>query len=173
MGLPGSDIMLLNLNPGFSEAEVQYHHLDDHFRRAALANLAHEDQPYPFYFLDPKVESPGHKWWQGRLRTLIEEFGADRLSRRLLCLEFFPYHSESYDRNTPRVPSQEYNFALLRGAIKRDAVIVVMRARDLWFDAVPELQNARVFRLNSTQAVYITPNNCPLGFAEVIKRLSR
>jgi hypothetical protein len=173
LGLPESDVVLLNLNPGFSTAEVEYHHLDRYFKDAALANLAHQEQPYPFYFLDPAVKSPGHQWWQRRLGTLIQQFTAETLARRLLCLEFFPYHSERFDRATPRVPSQGYTFALLRQAIERGAVIVVMRARELWFEAVPELCHAGVHRLNSTQAVYITPGNCPEGYPEIVKRLSR
>lgn len=43
LGLPTADVVLLNLNPGFSEEEVAYHHLDAYFREAALANLAHYD----------------------------------------------------------------------------------------------------------------------------------
>jgi hypothetical protein len=104
---------------------------------------------------------------------LIQEFTAEALSKRLLCLEFFPYHSQRFDRTTPRVSSQGYTFALLRDAIARDAVIIVMRARDLWLNAVAGLGYAQVFQLNSTQAVYITPNNCPDGYAPIVKRLSR
>lgn len=128
LGLPESDVVLLNLNPGFSAEEVEYHHLDRYFQGAALANLAQE-QPYPFYFLDSAVKSPGHQWWQRRLGTLIQQFTAETLARRLLCLEFFPYHSERFDRAIPRIPSQGYTFALLRQAIERGAVIIVMRAR--------------------------------------------
>src|ERR1700688_5017120 len=53
LGLPTADIVLLSLNPGYSPEEERFHHLDDYFRRVALANLAHAEQTYPFYFLEP------------------------------------------------------------------------------------------------------------------------
>lgn len=172
LGRPSAEVVLLNLNPGFSEDELRYHHLDEYFRKAALANLAHVDQPFPFYFLDPSVDSPGHKWWRKRLRLLIERFSAQKLARHLLCLEYFGYHSKSYSGDTPLIPSQQYNFHLLRKAIERDAVIVVMRKRAMWFQMVPELAGADVYSLNSSQSVYVTPNNCPDGYAKIVERLS-
>lgn len=172
LGLPGADIILLNLNPGFSEGELTYHNDDASFRRAALANLAHQDQRYPFYFLDPAVTSPGHLWWQQRLKTLIQDFSAPAVSRKVFCLEYFPYHSPSFARNFPGLPSQEYNFSLLRKGISRSALFIVMRARDLWLQAVPELTSANTHYLNSWQNVSVTQNNCPSGFPEIVRRLS-
>uniref|UniRef100_E6PIT0 Uncharacterized protein n=1 Tax=mine drainage metagenome TaxID=410659 RepID=E6PIT0_9ZZZZ len=90
----------------------------------------------------------------------------------MLCLEYFGYHSRSFDRTIPRVPTQKYSFELLRQAIRRDATIIVMRSRDLWFAAVPELIDANAFTLNSWQSVYITEANCPKGYADIVRRLS-
>jgi hypothetical protein len=172
LGLPSADIILLNLNPGFSEDELTYHKRDDSFRQAALANLAHRDQQYPFYFLDPAVRSPGHLWWQQRLRILTEAFTPAVVSRRLFCLEYFPYHSRRFTHNLPKLPSQEYAFYLLRQGVDRNALVIVMRARDLWLQAVPQLTSAHTYYLKSWQNVSITPNNCPTGFPEIVKRLS-
>jgi hypothetical protein len=171
IGLPDASVVLLNLNPGFSEEEVAYHHLDEYFRSAALANLSHAPQPYPFYFLDPAVSSPGHRWWQSRLRTLLERVPVGRLSQRLLCVEYFPYHSARFSAAVPRVPSQEYSFQLVRDAVGRGAVIIAMRASRSWRQAVPELESTTVHSLNSAQSVYITPNNCPTGFPAALPAL--
>ena len=173
LGVPTADIVLLSLNPGFSPEEEKFHHLDDYFRTVALANLAHEEQPFPFYFLEPRKKSPGHDWWQKRLGSLIELFGHRAVAHNVLCLEFFPYHSKKYSPKTPMVPSQSYTFALLEAAIERDAVIIGMRSLDRWFDAVPKLADYTIHKLNSTQAVYVSPNNCPTGYAEACRRLGR
>jgi len=70
------------------------------------------------------------------------------------------------------VPSQEYGFALVRDAIARDAVIVVMRSLARWLAAVPELAGySRRFGLRSVQNVTISPKNCPDGYAAVIDAL--
>jgi len=172
LGLPSADIILLNLNPGFSEDELSYHKSDHSFRQATLANLAHQDQQYPFYFLDPTGRSPGHLWWRRRLGVLIQEFTPAVVSRRISCLEYFPYHSRRFARNLPQLPSQEYTFCLLRQGIDRNALIIVMRARDFWFRAVPTILTAHTYYLNSWQNVSVTPNNCPAGFPEIVKRLS-
>ena len=173
LGRPKANVVLLNLNPGYSEEEQQYHDLDEYFRKATLYNLGHQSQEYPFYFLDAAVRSPGHIWWQRRLRTLIERFSAGRLAQEVLCVEYFPYHSKAYDRGAPLVPSQEYSFDLVRAAIRRSAVIISMRAADLWLAAVPELAGANMYRLNSSQSIYLTENNCPAGYAAVVDALAK
>lgn len=173
LGVPTAPIVLLNLNPGYDQNEERFHHLDEYFQRVSLLNLAHEGQDYPFYFLEPGKRSPGHVWWQQRLRELTDLYGNRVVARNLLCLEFFPYHSISFGNKTPKVPSQQYTFTLLRAALKRNAVVIAMRAFDKWIDNVPELRDYDVHRLNSQQAVYVTAKNCPTGFAEATARLRK
>ena len=171
LGRPTASVVLLSLNPGYSGGEEQFHHLDDYFREVALANLGHREQEYPFYFLDPRMKSPGHLWWQKRLRELIELFGNRLVARNVICLEYFPYHSEKFHGTTPLVPSQAYTFRILRNALARNAAIIVMRAERQWVSAVPELRGARLHVLNSKRGVYISRNNCPTGFEEASDRL--
>jgi hypothetical protein len=172
LGRPDANVVLLSLNPGYSPEEERFHHLDSYFRNAALTNLRHRQQRYPFYFLDPAQESPGHRWWRLRLGALIARYGAEVVASQVLCLEYFPYHSARFDTSTPRIPSQEYNFELLRRALDRGATVVAMRALRNWQKAVPELAD-RTFSLNSAQAVYVSPRNCPEGFLAVCDRLER
>ena len=171
LGRPAANVVLMNLNPGYSGEDEKFHHLDDYFRQVALANLAHREREYPFYFLDPRKKSPGHIWWQRRLRELTDLFGNRLVSRNVLCLEYFPYHSEEFDVATPPVPSQAYNFTLLRDALARDATIIVMRAERQWATAVPELSGKSRYVLNSNQSVYVSRKNCPTGFEAACDRL--
>lgn len=172
LGNPLADIVLLSLNPGFSIEEERFHHFDVDFRSAALANLSHAPIPYPFYFLEPGKSSPGHVWWQQRLKSLIDLYGHRVIANNVLCLESFPYHSEHFHRSTPRVPSQSYTRYLLEAAMKRGAVVIAMRSLDRWRAAVPDLENYGVHTLNSSQAVYVSPRNCPTGFGLACERLN-
>ncbi len=54
----------------------------------------------------------------------------------------------------------------------REAVIVMMRAAKRWFSSVPSLDTYdRLFTLNSPQAVYLTPSNCPTGWEPMLAAL--
>ena len=172
LGNPLADIVLLSLNPGFSIEEERFHHFDADFRGGALANLSHTPIPYPFYFLEPGKASPGHMWWQQRLKSLTDLYGHRAVANNVLCLEYFPYHSERFHSSMPRVPSQVYTRHLLEMAMKREAVVIVMRSLDRWRAAVPALDDYVVHTLKSSQAVYVSPRNCPTGFGAACERLN-
>jgi hypothetical protein len=96
------------------------------------------------------------------------------VARGVLCVEYFPYHSVRFAHSSVRVPSQEYGFWLVREALQRRAVVIVMRARRLWEQAIPVLRDyGKLFGLNSPQNVSITPRNCPEGFPVAIRQLRR
>jgi len=173
LGRPDANIILLNLNPGFSHEEIRYHHLDSYFASVARKNLLHEEQDFPFYFLDPGYHSPGHVWWQKRLGALLELYGPRRIANEVLCVEFFPYHSEHFGYDGPRLHSQDYSFYLVRRAIQRNSAIIIMRSKWFWLAAVPELASSNYFELNSPQAVYVSQGNAGAGFAAIRERLER
>jgi hypothetical protein len=169
LGNPKSPVVLLNGNPGFSDDDRQVH-LDPVFNAAARANLTHERVEWPLYLLDPSLPSPGHDWWVKRLRPLAEAVGGyEAVSQYVFVAETHGYHAIKY-RNVA-LPSQEYTKHLLRDCIARDAVVIIMRARSVWMRLVPELSRARVFDLNSSQNVTVSPRNCPRGFAGAVARI--
>lgn len=174
LGAPNAPIVLLNLNPGFNPEDNHFHDEID-FIEANRKNLNHENQEYPFYALDPRFAGwSGYEWWGKKLKRLIEKVGSEKLSRRIFCVEYFPYHSQNFGFNTI-LESQQYGFYLVRRAIKRKAIIIIMRSRKKWYEAVPELKNyPSAFCLNNPQNVAISENNLPLGvFAKVIEVLAR
>jgi hypothetical protein len=167
VGRQDAPVVLLALNPGFSDSDPGLHGSAT-FAASVRKNIRHDSQAYPFYLLDPSNKGPGYDWWRQRLRLLLEEFGAPLVSRSLLCVEYFPYHSRRYAHAKLDVPSQSYARQLVHAAVQRDAVVIVMRGWNLWREAVPALENARrCFRLRSVQNVSVTPKNCPDGFAAV------
>jgi hypothetical protein len=69
----------------------------------------------PFYFLDPAFEwTKGHARWRRRLRDLIDVAGLDRVSKKVMCVEHFPYKSTSYQPLGCVLPSQNHSLASQR-----------------------------------------------------------
>jgi hypothetical protein len=172
VGSLDAPVVLLNLNPGFS-AEDHAAHAEVGFRSAVLRTLRHEPQPYPFHYLDPAGISPGHRWWHQRLGQVLAQFPAEHVASRLLCIEYFPYHSLKFAHAALRLPSQEYSFELARQAVARNSVVVLLRGNELWLGAVPALaSHSKLFHLRSRQNVTLSPRNCPGGFERVIETLA-
>lgn len=64
-------------------------------------------------------------------------------------IEFFPYHSIKYLHNKQYIPSQQYQFYLVREAVRLGKKTVIMRSRKIWFEAVAELADYPYLELNS------------------------
>ena len=70
------------------------------------------------------------------------------------------------------LPSQEYSFHLVRQAINRNAIIVLMRSKKLWFSAVPELEDYHsVFSVRNVQNPTISPGNLPESYSSIIQAI--
>ncbi len=137
LGRSDAPVVLLNMNPGFSERDAS-----------------------------------GAQWWAQHLGALLARYGRRHVANTLLCVEYFPYHSERF-RFPEVLPSQTYGFSLVRSAIARGAVIVVLRARSAWLQAVPELGSyVRTYTLRNHQRVWITEGNCPDGYATVLAAIA-
>jgi hypothetical protein len=173
LGNPLAPVVLLGLNPGFNESDQRFHD-NPVFAKRSKGNLLHDlSEEFPFYLLDPELsESPGHKWWNKHLGPLIEKTNISSVARGVLCIEFFPYHSKKFGYRKAVLSSQMYNFQLVRNAIERNAVIILMRGERFWRDQVPELEG-RCYRLNSVQNVTISPKNCAGGFEKAVQALQR
>jgi hypothetical protein len=145
-----------------------------------LANLRHKQAKYPFYLLDPDLNfAPGFCWWKQKLGPLmgaLDDPRGEKVSKGVFCVEFFPYHSETFSSrwNTNILPSQEYSFRLVQRAIRRNALILIMRSGKIWREHVPELKTYSKDRweeASSPQNPAISPNNFPKLFLEAVRRL--
>ena len=171
LGDPKAPVVLLSLNPGFSDDDAGCH-ADPTFSRLSRANLEHGASDHPFYLLHPSIRGPGRNWWDQRLGRLLEATAREIVARRVLCVEYFGYHSKRFAHQRLRLSSQDYGFFLVRQAIARRAVIVLTRSRQLWFEAVSELEAySRLFLLRSVQNTTIRPRNCPSGFSDIVAAL--
>lgn len=97
----------------------------------------------------------GNKWWRSCFRSLALDIGRSclpndseelhlecgyrHLASRVCSVEYFPYGSDKYAHSLLRLPSQNYSFQLVRGAVARGAFVAVMKGKKEWFGAIPEL----------------------------------
>ena len=165
-------VVLLLLNPGHSPRDSTAHS-DPRFKQALFSNLRREPQDYPFYPLNPSFSStPSALWWRKRLAKLICETSLtpETLSKKLLAIEWFPYHSRNSGLPARRIcKSQDYSFELAREALANRLVVRMRSARHRAiavkeFEPIPELKNPR--------SAYVSPGNMdPDLFESVLKAL--
>ena len=182
MGVKDAPVVLLSNNPGFSSLEER-----EKFRQQPMVlewmrkNLYHEPLDYPFYYLNPAFDEKD--WWVVRLRSLIARFntstqnGRRLVAKSVLNVVYFPYVSRNFGHRQLRLASQNYGFQLVREAVNRKAVIVLLRSgkgnQKAWLEAVPELNGYDQFHLGSNpQAPYISPGNCPGFFKTIVQAVA-
>ena len=170
-GSLAAPVLILNLNPGWSPDDAQVH-ANRRFASMARRSMEHALSPYPFLHLQPETTTPGGRWWQQRTQRLALVVGFDAVAQNISCVQFAPYHSAQYAATTPRLPSQEYSFWLVKQAIARGAEIVVMRSVKLWLNAVPELNTYKRLHLGlNPRAPYISPGNLGPSFDILVRRI--
>jgi hypothetical protein len=166
LGPVDAPVVLLQLNPSYDARAFDIRQID-----CAIEALQDEQSAHAC------LAAP-NDWWDETFSTLLKRFGRERLSRRVMSIEYFPYASARFDHAHLRLPSQEYTFALVRAALAADALFVVTRGLDLWIGAVPQLRahlHKRVFRTRNRQRAFVSAGNL-LGdsaFDMLCERLAR
>lgn len=154
-------VVCLLLNPGLDESDATTNFKNEYWVNEIRANLEHKTE-FPFLYLSPKVqETEGYKWWTARLNPLVKAgVTREELAQGVMMVQFLPYHSLIYTHNTQYIPTQHYQFYLVREAIRLGKTIIIMRGRRHWFKAVPELANYEaLFELNNPRSIYISRAN--------------
>lgn len=160
IGVTTAPVVLLILNPGFEDGDIADHARGD-LQALIRDNYRQNESSFPFYSLNPAFDNGGRRWWEKKLKYLLREFEREQLAQSILSVDYFPYHSRHFAHSSPQLPSQEFGFRLVRSAIARGAVIVIMRGQKLWKETIPELQKySNTFALNSAQNVVLSPRNC-------------
>lgn len=138
-GIDRAKVVFLLLNPGFSDTDITTNMALPGLLEANRNNLI---DPYgsPFYYFGSGFEQTGgYKWWSRILNPLIKEgISKSILYEKIMAIEYFPYHSKNW-KNMPQVPSQQYAYNLVKEAINRKKIIIIMRSKNLWFKEVPSL----------------------------------
>jgi hypothetical protein len=179
-----SKVVLLTLNPGYEENEEK-NKFYVKYREWFLKELTHSNRfECSLYCLDEEYATYSD-YWKKRLRILEEQFGKEVIGKKLSKIQFFPYVSKKF-KSVPHkfienelgagkkyLPTQEYNFHLVREAIKREAVIIITRSENLWLKAVAELKGyPNLLYTKNARQPYITENNIKEGYDKMIAVLN-
>lgn len=124
---------------------------------------------FKFYHLDPEYKYfQGFWWWYRKLKKLLEVLQKDNklydsfkiAANSLFNVEYMPYHSKKYINIWCRLPSQEFNFGLVETALKENKIIIIMKGKEQWTQAIPGLESHdEVYTLNSPQNSVISEKN--------------
>lgn len=166
LGNPQAPILVLGRNP-----DIVGGHASGPYADAIRANLELKPGGCSHPALLPRFAQTRNATWWRRCFASIFDLGhvPEEVARRVLSVEFHGYHSERW-RLFPTLPSQHFGFSLVEAAMRRGAVIVVMRGRRDWEVAVPGLSDyPSLVVLNNPRTSVISPRNCgPEGFANVL-----
>lgn len=164
-------VVVLLLNPG-AGGEGDYLHEQTTFKEGLIAALTSDNSPH--FHLREGAQGPGHDWWCRVAGSLIkhEQIGQKGLANNLLVLEYFPYHSISFNHTHLRLPSQEFTFDQVRRAIKRNAAIIIGRGFPIWCGAVPELASYPHLCMIKSRNAAITERNTKDNFDLVVDKLT-
>lgn len=168
-----ASIILLCLNPGYNKKLDYFAYSDKIFLKESIKSLTFSCQ-IPFNCLDEKFSfTGGYIWWKKILKSLIKIFGNKKISQKIMCIQYFPYHSKKYHHLPFVLPSQYYSFYLVKQAIKKNKIIVIMRSKKLWLKAVPELEKYSYIELKNYRRPFLTENNLEnrIDFERIIKVL--
>lgn len=168
-------VICLLLNPGCSGSEDNIELNCCRLQKALRDNLS-LSAPRLVYLDDEFDWTSGGKWMRQKILDPLSKHGVTRndLNRNFAIVEYFPYHSRTFDvRLGAPLESQRYGFELVRRAIRDNAIILLMRGKELWREAVPELQEfGNCIIPHSTRNVILSERN--LGkeqFAKVVEVL--
>lgn len=166
IGDPAAPVLLLSNNPGFSKHSAFREQPEFMTRIRDCISLKVTE--CPFYYLAPGVQS---RWWRQKLKCLLQKFGDDVVARFVCNVVFFPYVSKKFAHGKCKLPSQEFSFRLVRKAMERGAVIVLMRKGRLkqWQMELPGLGDYHnLILLRNPQMPAVSPKNCDDGDYERI-----
>jgi hypothetical protein len=157
--------MLLTANPGYEKSEETKYYNNKPF---VQENIEH------FNFKQVFHKRNAEDYYSKKLKELITKYGDEKISKNISILEFFPYQSMKF-KKTALLPSQEFGFEIVRYAINEGKVIVIMRSKKHWYDAVKELEEYKnIVILNSYLNPCITENNChPGDFQKILNELNK
>jgi hypothetical protein len=182
--IQNSRILVLSLNPGFSDEYIEFYEENKESYEQTIENNLSLRNPRFFEFDWYTKEKEGY--WS-RLKPLFKEEYEQALEieggiddvldkyfkRTIALVEFFPYHSQKYDdcydklgkngKSKDYLPSQKFVFSEIKKRIdnKNDEVIIIItRSKSKWFEAIEGLKSYhQCYILSNPQNPSFEPEN--------------
>jgi len=174
-----SPIVLLTLNPGWDEKELEkdfYNLYSSYWESMMKHEFILPD--LPLFCLEDQYAAIS-PYWVSKLQPLISRTSKEAVAKNISVIQFFPYQSKKYKPlykglSADYMDSQKYNFELVKLAIDRKALIVILRSRRIWFDAVKELETYdHVLFTKSVLNPILSENNLGTSFFEIVERIKK
>jgi hypothetical protein len=154
-----ASVVLLSLNPGYVIDNL--HPESKRFVIEAWVQAAKLPEDANFFPIDLSyLRTSKSCWWADRLEHLLTVVDREVVMKNLACIELFPYPTADFEklrRKVPPLPSRDFSFALVKAAIRRGALMIIMRGYNLWLSSVGELDSPNVIRLANPRRPDITP----------------
>lgn len=149
-------VVLLLANPGYSDDPIESPDMCEQY----------EIEGWPFSHLHPDAPAGASSWTRKRLRLLIEKFGAHFVAQNVACAQLTPWASKRFHGNEG-LPSRAYILEVVKRASENGALVLVMRGRKLWSDA---LKSDKVMCSKNPRSAFVTPGNFE-NFEKIITSL--
>lgn len=162
-GRRDAPVVLLMRRPSYHPDDAKYMLKNAAFAAIMQRARAFEEQENPFYHLNKKYsKNPGFHYWNKLLKEPIRDLDLCACSQGFLVLQLFPYKTNAGLKGQKMLPSFAFTKEILHEAIRRNAIIIQMTARQEWQRNVPELKEydeKRYFKRHSDANLAITPRN--------------
>ena len=173
-----SPIVLLTLNPVYDEKEEEKNYYNEYklYWKNEIQHI-HSVPELPLFCLEDKYVEYSD-YWLKKFMSLISVSSKEKVAQNISIIQFFPYHTKKY-KNIPKrllkgyLESQDYNFELVKQAIERKAIIIILRSKKLWFEAIPDLDNERTRFTNSALNTIQSEKNLGGTFKEIVDILNK
>ena len=178
-------VILLATNPGYNKKEESSLYKNPVFHKEVFDNLTFQNESMLSADIERRNQS---SYWHNKLKRLIYETNFDTVSEYVAKIQFFPYHSVKYrsipkkhfiKHELPYLNSQLFGFEIIKDAIEKGKLIIVLRSKKEWFSAIKELEQyskqGMVLEIKNKRQPYITPNNfeTPSDFQKIKKILCK
>lgn len=135
-------VVLLDFHPDYRGNDAAIMPGNEEFSLSMKKTRGFIVQKYPFYHLNPCFEAgnDGYGYWVKKIKEVVKAgFSLKVCSNSFLLLQLYPYKSKQCDR-CRLFPSFAFTRHILLAAMQRRALVVQLRSRKKWEDAVPELE---------------------------------
>lgn len=174
-----AEIVILMLNPGFDEKEEERYFYSKYKNYWINEIQRKKSSKYSLFCLEEEY-CQYSDYWLKKLTPLIDVSSREKVSEKICKIQFFPYHSKKYKKIPVKLlkkfnfnkflPSQLYNFKIVRNAMERNAIIIIPRAKKQWFEAINGLSEySNLYFTNSYQNIILSEKNLGKMTFEIIK----
>ncbi len=135
---------------------------------------AFERDGWPLAGLHPDAPAGIRLRWHARLAPLVDSFGAQHVANSVLALHATPWACRRFDPGL-RLPSRRRMLHLASDAVRRGALLMMLRGAELWTEhpEIAGLPPSRRIHARSWRASHLHPDNIgDEGWVAVCRRVT-